>query len=55
MVLDLSLHFSLSATFFVVGNFFDSDPDTIKRMVEDGHIVVNHTLTHPYISKMSIS
>ena len=52
-ILDTLKAENVPATFFVVGIFFDSDPDTIKRMVEDGHIVANHTLTHPDMSKMS--
>ena len=52
-ILDTLKAENVPATFFVVGNFFFIDPDTIKRMVEDGHIVANHTLTHPDMSKMS--
>lgn len=52
-ILDTLRSENVPAAFFVVGNFFDSDPDTIKRMVDDGHIVANHTLTHPDMSKMS--
>ena len=29
------------------------NPDLIKRMNDEGHIVANHTLTHPNMSKMS--
>lgn len=52
-ILDILKEENVPAAFFVVGNFFDSDPDTIKRMDKDGHIVANHTLTHPDMSKMS--
>lgn len=44
---------NVPATFFVVGNFLSDNPDLIKRMVEEGHIVGNHTYTHPDMSKIS--
>lgn len=40
-------------TFFVVGNFLETSPDLAKRMVEEGHIVGNHTYHHPDMSKIS--
>lgn len=52
-ILDTLKKNDVKATFFIVGNYFDSNPDTIKRMDEEGHIVANHTLTHPNMSKMS--
>ena len=41
------------ATFFVVGNFLQTEPDLVRRMVEDGHLVGNHTMTHPDMSRIS--
>ena len=40
------------ATFFVVGHYLDSAPELIKRMVNEGHTVGNHTLTHPSMSSI---
>lgn len=40
------------ATFFVVGHYLESAPDMIKRMVEEGHTVGNHTYHHPDMSKI---
>lgn len=37
---------NVKATFFVVGNFVKDNADLIKEMVNDGHTVGNHTLTH---------
>lgn len=42
-----------SATFFVVGNYLETSPELVKRMVEEGHIVGNHTYHHPDMSKIS--
>lgn len=52
-ILDTLKEKDVKAAFFIVGNFFDSDADTVKRMDNEGHIVANHTLTHPDMSKMS--
>ncbi|MBQ8279178.1 MAG: polysaccharide deacetylase family protein [Roseburia sp.] len=41
------------ATFFVVGHFVESAPDMVKRMVEEGHTVGNHTYHHPDMSAIS--
>ena len=41
------------AVFFAVGNFIKDNPDLIKRMITEGHIVGNHTMTHPDMSKIS--
>ena len=41
------------ATFFVVGNFISENQELIKRMEAEGHIVGNHTMTHPDMSKIS--
>lgn len=40
------------ATFFVVGNFIETSPDLVKRMVEEGHTVGNHSYHHPDMSGM---
>lgn len=44
---------SVSATFFVVGTYIESEPDLIRRMVEEGHTVGNHTWHHPDMSEIA--
>ena len=41
------------AVFFAVGDFIKDNPDLIKRIVSEGHIVGNHTMTHPDMSGIS--
>lgn len=41
------------ATFFLVGNFLKTEPDLVRRMVDEGHLIGNHTMTHPDMSKIS--
>ena len=41
------------ATFFVVGNFLQENPDLVKQMLNEGHTVGNHTFHHPDMSQIS--
>lgn len=41
------------AAFFLVGNYIEKNADLVRRMVEEGHIVGNHTMHHPDMSKLS--
>ena len=52
-ILDALKKHEAPATFFVVGNFISENQDLIKRMEAEGHIVGNHTMTHPDMSKIS--
>lgn len=52
-ILDALKKHNAPATFFVVGHYLDSAPDMVKRMVEEGHTVGNHTYHHPDMSKIS--
>lgn len=52
-ILDALKNHNVHATFFVVGNFISSNPDLIKRMNDEGHIVGNHTYHHPDMSQIS--
>ncbi len=49
-ILDALKEHEVSATFFVVGHYLESAPDLVKRMVEEGHTVGNHTYHHPDMS-----
>ncbi len=44
---------NVKATFFVVSNFLKTSPDLVNQIIADGHIIGNHTMTHPNMSKMS--
>lgn len=52
-ILDALKKNDVKATFFVVSTFMKTNPELVKRMVDEGHIVGNHTMTHPNMSKMS--
>lgn len=52
-ILDALKKHNATGTFFVVGNYLETSPDIVKRMVQEGHIVGNHTYHHPDMSKIS--
>lgn len=52
-VLDVLREEEVPATFFVTGHYVKSEPGLIKRMVDEGHIIGNHSHTHPDFTKLS--
>ncbi|MBQ9988177.1 MAG: polysaccharide deacetylase family protein [Clostridia bacterium] len=46
-ILDTLKKHEVKAAFFLVGHYIKQNPELVKRMVEQGHIVGNHTATHP--------
>ncbi len=52
-ILDALKKHNAPAAFFVVGNYISTAPDLVKRMVEEGHIVGNHTFHHPDMSQIA--
>ena len=52
-ILDALKKHNAPATFFVVGTFVKENPDLVRRMNEEGHIVGNHTYSHPDMSKIA--
>ena len=52
-ILDALKKHNAPAAFFVVGNMVETAPDIVCRMVQEGHIVGNHTYHHPDMSSIS--
>ena len=52
-ILDTLKKHNAPAAFFIVGNYLETSPELVKRMVDEGHIVGNHTYHHPDMSKIS--
>ena len=53
-VLDILAERGLSAVFFLTGRHFQSDNAErpralVQRMLRDGHVIANHTMTHPQL------
>ncbi|WP_294371315.1 delta-lactam-biosynthetic de-N-acetylase [uncultured Clostridium sp.] len=51
-ILDTLKELEVPAAFFVVKPYIDTEPDLIKRMVNEGHIVGNHSVHHPSMAQI---
>jgi peptidoglycan/xylan/chitin deacetylase (PgdA/CDA1 family) len=52
-LLDMLREEQTPATFFVVGRNVQSHPELVRRMVQEGHEVGNHTWSHPSLPSLS--
>ncbi len=52
-ILDVLKEQQVPAAFFLVGNYIEKNADLVRRMQAEGHIVGNHTMHHPDMSKLS--
>ncbi len=52
-ILDALKKHGVKATFFLVGNYLETQPELVRRMVAEGHTVGNHTYSHPDMSKIA--
>jgi peptidoglycan/xylan/chitin deacetylase (PgdA/CDA1 family) len=47
-ILDTLKEYNIQATFFVIGNLAEAQPELLRRIQEEGHLICNHTYTHDY-------
>jgi cellulose synthase/poly-beta-1,6-N-acetylglucosamine synthase-like glycosyltransferase/peptidoglycan/xylan/chitin deacetylase (PgdA/CDA1 family)/spore germination protein YaaH len=52
-ILDALRELDATATFFVLGEQALANPDLIRRIDREGHLVGNHTFRHPHIETLS--
>ena len=52
-ILDVLKAHEVKVAFFLVGNYIQQNADLVRRMVREGHIVGNHTMHHPDMSKIA--
>lgn len=45
--------YQVKATFFVVGEWVDKYPESVKALHDAGHEVMNHSDTHPHFNALS--
>lgn len=48
-LLDILAHHQVRATFFFIGRFARQRPDLVRMVRQAGHLVGNHTYTHPVL------
>ena len=52
-ILDTLKKQEVKAAFFLVGNYMEKNADLVRRMASEGHIVANHTMHHPDMSRLT--
>lgn len=45
---------NVKAVFFVTMDYVESEPDLVRRMIDEGHVVGNHSTNHPVMPKQTI-
>lgn len=53
LVLEILEQHSVPATFFLIGSRAAAHPQLVRRMIEDGHEVGNHSQTHGVLTELS--
>ncbi|MBZ6527152.1 polysaccharide deacetylase family protein [Aerococcaceae bacterium DSM 111021] len=51
-ILEILAENDVKATFFVYGAYVDENPEMAKRIVDEGHIIANHSYSHPDFSQI---
>lgn len=52
-ILDVLAEYGIKTTFFVVGNWADQYPDTMRAIAEAGHEIMNHSNAHDHFNSLS--
>ena len=52
-ILDILREKRVPAVFFVTGHYLQDQPDLVKRMAAEGHIIGNHSWSHPDMTQIS--
>ena len=54
-LIDILARYGIKTTFFVVGEWVEKYPHQVKALADAGHEVMNHSESHPYMTKLSAS
>ncbi len=52
-LIDILAKYDVKATFFVVGDWVDKYPESVKQLSDAGHEVMNHSNKHPHMPELS--
>lgn len=52
-LLDLLKAHGVKATFFLIGDLVQRYPELVQRIVDEGHAIGNHSMTHPRMPRLS--
>src|SRR6059058_5397368 len=49
-LLEVLAKHDVRATFFMIGRYVQQRPDIVREVVSAGHVIGNHTFTHPLLT-----
>jgi peptidoglycan/xylan/chitin deacetylase (PgdA/CDA1 family) len=52
-ILAVLKNYGVKATFFEIGENAAAHPDYVKQIIDEGHVIGDHTYTHPDLTKLS--
>ena len=52
-LIDIMARYKVKATFFVVGDWVDRYPESVKALHDAGHEIMNHSNTHAHLPRLS--
>lgn len=50
-ILDVLKEYGVTAAFFVTGPYLEGQQELVRRMIDEGHIIGNHTVHHPNLAE----
>ncbi len=53
-ILDTLKEKGVQAVFFVISDYVERQPELVQRMIDDGHVIGNHSDTHPCMPDQSV-
>lgn len=53
-ILEVLKQNEVKATFFITAHYLNTQPDLVKQMIDEGHIVGNHTVNHNSMPSCSL-
>lgn len=54
-LLDLLRQYQVRATFFLIGSKAEAHPQLVRRMLDEGHRLGNHSWSHPDFNRLSLA
>ena len=52
-ILEILKENEVKATFFITAHYLNTNEELVKQMIEEGHIVGNHTVNHKYMPTLT--
>lgn len=53
-LIEILKKYNVKTTFFVVGEWVDKYPESVKALSDAGHEIMNHSDTHPHLPQLSV-